>query len=180
MDITAEQLDKVRACTGATYEQARAALLQTGGNVLDAVILLERQGADHTGADYSTRKRIRWSDHVNTPPTREELKQALSGLLRHILSIVLEIWKGENITCVLPLWILLLLVLASPLAVALGVVVGLCVGYKVHITGPGTESWRGWVNNRLDQLADTLNDAVVQAVRESRRRKSNPHKKYKK
>jgi zinc transport system substrate-binding protein len=82
MDITAEQVDRVRSCTGASYEQARAALLQTGGNVLDAVILLEQQGAEKAGADYSTRRKARWADHSAAPPGREELKQALSGLER--------------------------------------------------------------------------------------------------
>lgn len=180
MDITAEQVDRVRSCTGASYEQARAALLQTSGNVLDAVILLEQQGAEKAGADYSTRRKARWADHSAAPPGREELKQALSGLLRHMLSVVLEIWKGEDVTCTLPLLILPLLLLVSPLAVGLVVLGGLCAGYKVHITGPGTESWRGWVNQRLDQLADTLNDAVLQTLREGRRHRSKGGKQDKK
>lgn len=44
MDITLEQVEKVRSCTGASYEEAKAALEAAGGNVLDAVILLEQQG----------------------------------------------------------------------------------------------------------------------------------------
>ena len=56
MDITLEQVEKVRSCTGATYEEAKAALEATGGNVLDAVILLEKQGkTGPAGGDYSTR-----------------------------------------------------------------------------------------------------------------------------
>lgn len=56
MDITLEQVEKVRSCTGASYEEAKAALEAAGGNVLDAVILLEQQGktGPHRG-DYSTR-----------------------------------------------------------------------------------------------------------------------------
>lgn len=180
MDITVEQVDKVRACTGATYEQARSALLETGGNVLDAVILLERQGAAAGEADYSTRGGAGWASDSPHTPTREEIRQALRDLLSHFLSIVLEIWKGDHITSTIPLIILLILLIVSPAAVALVVVIGLCTGYKVHVTGPGTEGWRGWVNGWLDQLADTLNDAVVQARREYRRRekeKKNTQKK---
>ena len=65
MDITLEQVEKVRSCTGASYEEAKAALEAAGGNVLDAVILLEQQGkTGPTGGDYSTRgasRMARWA-----------------------------------------------------------------------------------------------------------------------
>ena len=44
MEITLEQVEKVRSCTGTSYEEAKAALEAAEGRVLDAVILLERQG----------------------------------------------------------------------------------------------------------------------------------------
>lgn len=170
MDITLEQVEKVRACTGATYEQARAALEETGGNVLDAVILLERQGAGNGGADYTTRDGAGAAPDSPHRPTRGEVKQAVKDLLANFLSIVLEIWKGDRLTCTIPLLILLILLIVSPLTVALVVVFGLCAGFRIHVAGPGTEGWRGWVNGWMDQLADTLNDAVIQARREYKRK----------
>ena len=42
MEITLEMVDQVRERTGATYEEARAALEAANGNVVDAIIAIEK------------------------------------------------------------------------------------------------------------------------------------------
>lgn len=49
MDITLEMVDQVRERTGATYEEARAALEAAGGNVVDAIVSIE-QGTRSAGS----------------------------------------------------------------------------------------------------------------------------------
>ena len=101
MDITLEQVEKVRSCTGATYEEAKAALEATGGNVLDAVILLEKQGkTGPAGGDYSTRgagAEPEWPAG-RRPVNWREVRRALKSLLANCLAISLEIWKGGRMT----------------------------------------------------------------------------------
>lgn len=43
MNITLEMVDEVIARTGASYQAAKAALLETDGDVLEAIVLLEKQ-----------------------------------------------------------------------------------------------------------------------------------------
>lgn len=49
MDITLEMVDTVRERTGASYEEARAALERANGDVVNAIIDIERSENEGTG-----------------------------------------------------------------------------------------------------------------------------------
>lgn len=164
MEITLEQVEKVRSCTGASYEEARAALEETGGNVLDAVILLEQRGkSGPTGGDYSTRS-SRPAPEPEVPgwrkPSWPEVKRALKSVVINCLAISLEIWKNGRMTCMIPLVIALILCLMEPYVVLGLALIGLCFGYRIHVSGRGTEEWGDKVNRVMDQIGDTVSDAV--------------------
>ena len=55
MEITLEQVERLREKADVSYEQAKAALEEAGGSLLDALILLERQGRVNPGAGRSAR-----------------------------------------------------------------------------------------------------------------------------
>ena len=56
MAVTMEQVERLREKSGATYEACRDALERTDGNLLDAIILLERAGRSRTaGATFTTK-----------------------------------------------------------------------------------------------------------------------------
>lgn len=164
MEITLEQVEKVRSCTGASYEEAKAALEETGGNVLDAVILLEQRGkSGPVGGDYSTRS-AGPEPEPEAPgwrrPSWREVKRALKSIVTNCLAISLEIWKGGRMTCMIPLVIALILCLLEPYVMFGLALVGLCFGYRIHISGKGTEEWGDKVNRVMDQIGDTVSDAV--------------------
>lgn len=54
MAVTLEQVEKLREKSGLSYEQAKHLLEQTGGDLLEALILLERQGVLSGGSAYYT------------------------------------------------------------------------------------------------------------------------------
>lgn len=58
MEITLEQVDKVKERTGVSYAEAKKALESTEGNVLEAIILIEKEAKENfyngTGAEKST------------------------------------------------------------------------------------------------------------------------------
>ena len=173
MDITLEQVEKVRSCTGASYEEAKAALEATGGNVLDAVILLEKQGrAGPAGGDYSTRGAGAQPEgpSARRPVNWGEVRRALKSVLTHCLAISLEVWKGGRMTCMIPLIVALILALVAPYAVFGLALLGLCFGYTIHISGEGTEGWGAKVNQVMDQIGDVVSDAVGQLRRDRRGR----------
>ena len=49
MDITLEMVDQVRERTGASYEEAKTALESANGDVVDAIIAIERDERAGTG-----------------------------------------------------------------------------------------------------------------------------------
>lgn len=56
MAVTLEQVEKLREKSGLSYEQAKQVLEHTGGDLLEALIVLERQGVLQGGsACYTTR-----------------------------------------------------------------------------------------------------------------------------
>lgn len=166
MNITLEQVEKVRSCTGASYEEAKAALEETGGNVLDAVILLERRGdGGPAGGDYSTRSpgsETEKSGPGRHKPSGQEVWKALKSLAANCLSISLEIWKSGRMTCMIPLIAALILVVVAPYVSVGLTLAGLCFGYRIHISGKGTEGWGRKVNQVMDQVGDTVHDAFAQ------------------
>lgn len=166
MEITLEQVEKVRSCTGASYEEAKAALEKTGGNVLDAVILLERQGEDGpVGGDYSTRAPGAGAERqplVRRRPSGQEVWRVLRSLAANCLSISLEIWKDGRMTCMIPLIAALILIVVAPYVCIGLALAGLCFGYHIHISGKGTEEWGMKVNQVMDQIGDTVSDAMAQ------------------
>ena len=151
-----------------------AALEAAGGNVLDAVILLEQQGkTGPTGGDYSTRGA---GPEPDGPVGRRavnwrEVRRALKSLLTHCLAISLEIWKGGRMTCMIPLIVALILCLVAPYAVFGLALLGLCFGYTIHISGKGTEGWGDKVNQVMDQIGDVVSDAVGQFRRDRKNKR---------
>ena len=74
MDITLEQVERLREKADVSYAQAKEALEYSGGNLLDALIYLEERGMipRPEGAYYSTRG-------GNFPPARLRCGQRLPG-----------------------------------------------------------------------------------------------------
>lgn len=51
MDITLEMVDQVRERTGVSYEEARGALEAANGNVVDAIVAIEKKDSRNTGSE---------------------------------------------------------------------------------------------------------------------------------
>ena len=95
MNVTMEQVEKVRACTGATFEQARAALEQCGGSVLDAVILLERTGG---AGHYSTRPDgPEPGGESRRRPTGRDVREAARKLMQNCTAVRLDVDTGSGV-----------------------------------------------------------------------------------
>ena len=129
MAVTMEQVERLREKSGATYEACRDALERTGGNLLDAIILLEREGHSRTaGATFTTRpgekaaeaarlvlspengqsgrgkKRSDWRDGA------AEVWEAGKNLLRHATVNQFEVWRRGEMMTSMPVLILALLI----------------------------------------------------------------------
>ncbi len=174
MTITLEQVDKLRERADVSFEEAKAALEQSNGDLLDALIWLERQGKTRTteGGFYSTRgtaapdpvctkltdtgaagtggKQDRWN------PSWQDFKTRMKDLLQRSIDNTIQAERNGKVLLSIPVLMgALLLVVAFWVVVPL-MVVGLFFGYRYHFAGPdlGKEA----VNQVMDKVTDTAED----------------------
>ena len=164
MEITLEQVERLREKADVSYAQAKEALEYSGGNLLDALIYLEETGAipRPEGAYYSTRGESTASTQESRADVLPELvreeKRARPkiGIFRRIryalLDNELEIWRRDQPVTALPvLSLILLLVFAFWVTVPL-LILGLFLGFRYRFSGPDLE--RDSINDVMGSVAD--------------------------
>lgn len=197
MEITLEQVERLREKADVSYAQAKHALEYSGGNLLDALIYLEEQGAipRPQEAYYSTR-----NETPPPPPVRDELmpmgekkdgkekrekkkgkgfgvkvvrgKTLFSTLRRWLIDNELEIWRrGQPVTS-LPILVLVVLLLFAFYITLPALILGLFLGFRYQITGPDLED--DTINGMMGSVADTAADLGRQVMEELK----NQHEKY--
>lgn len=191
MAVTLEQVERLREKADISYEEAKALLEQTGGDLLDALILLERQGRldGQGGGFYTTRPQGPGEDSPTTGPLKvgdywrrtrtdttkmdwkarlREFWDTLVNLLRHSTENQFEVWRrGEMMTSIPVLILIILLIVAFCISVPL-ILVGLVLGCRYRFSGPdlGKEN----INSAMDSVSDTVDDMVDSVKREFRGR----------
>lgn len=171
MEITQERVEKVRKYANVSCEEAKAALEQTGGDPLDAVIFLERQGRVEApaGGSWSTRFGApqaevpavsgRGVPAVHPRPrhrkyTSQEVGDAVKNFLRNCTKISVDIWRGDDLLVGVPLIVcVLLFIVAYQIMIPL-TILGLILRCRYHISG-----WEGstdGINRTMDQVTETV------------------------
>ena len=173
MEITLERVERLREKADVSYAQAKEALEYSGGDLLDALIYLEEEGAipRPEGGCYSTR-----GEQPIQPPgelmAREDQEEPRQGNLFQrvrlwLLENELEVWhKGNPVTSMPVLILILLLLLAAWAVVPIGLV-SLFFGCRFRFSGPDLD--RDDLNGMMDETAKTANDLGRQVVDELRR-----------
>lgn len=182
MAVTLEQVEKLREKSGCSYEACRDALDRSGGDLLEALIFLERTGKSKTaprGGSFTTepggkadeaaklvldaqcrqkRERADWKDWVR------EIWDAGLHLLRHSTVNQFEVWRRGKMMTSIPILILaLLIILAFWVSVPL-LILGLILGCRYRFVGPdlGKES----INDVMDNVSATVDEMVGQVKKE--------------
>ena len=179
MEITLEQVERLREKAGVSYGRAKEALEYSGGNLLDALIYLEERGdiPRPEGAYYSTRG--------ETPPVVEEQMLAAArepekgggeakghreSIFRRIRYLLLdnelEIWRKEKPVTALPVLILIILICVGFYIVVPLLVLGPFFGFRYRFSGPDLE--RDSINNVIGSVTDTASDLGRQVMDELR------------
>jgi len=162
MDVTLEQVERLREKAKVSYEDAKWALEQADGDLLAALIVLERAGKipGGSGGAYSTHpggadeSAPHWTHSERAKPggTQDssrharhsafwaDIKNILKKGLRLLgfgMSSQFEIWRrGELLTC-LPVLILIVLVVAFFWVTVPLIVIGLLFGCSYRVAGTG-------------------------------------------
>lgn len=192
MEITLEQVERLREKADVSYGQAKAALEYSGGNLLDALIYLEEQGVIPRPEDayYSTKGETpppppqelpvlpvevqgkKQRKQKKGPGQSRERGRLLQWLRRILLDNELEIWrKGQPITAVPMLILLIFVIFLYWIAIPL-LILGLFLGFRYQIAGPDLEN--DTINGMMDSAASTAEDVGRQVMDELK----NQHEKY--
>ncbi len=175
--VTLEQVEKLRERTGITYEEAKKALEETNGDLLEAVINLEQQNrisAPESGGYYNSKaekqetidnSRENASEDQTSKGDGTTFVEMMGSLFRwcgkmiHIGNInSFEVMKdGKNIMMI-PLTVLALLLIFAFWIVVPIIFVGLIFGYRYQVSGPDLEK------SKVNQTMDTVSDATLRAV----------------
>ena len=153
MDVTLELVEQLRKRADVSYEEARAVLEETGGDLLAALILLEQRGKIRSDGGQSARYSTRPGSGQAAPPPNEgparpETAAGQSGwetfvsFLRRCVTNRFEVWRWEEPIVSIPLLIFILLVLlAFWISVPL-LIIGLIMGCRYRL--PPTPSATRW------------------------------------
>ncbi|OCN00153.1 ubiquitin [Clostridium sp. W14A] len=170
--VTLEQVEKLKERANVSYDEAKAALEATGGDLLEALIYLEKQGkvkAPRGNGFYSSAEEI---PRDSEKQARGEFRgadrgESFSGLLKRIGRFCLkliqkgnsntfEVLKGNECKASIPVTVLvLLLVFAFWVSLPL-MIVGLFFDLRYRFQGPdlGKDS----VNHAMDSVANATDD----------------------
>lgn len=182
MEITLEQVERLREKAGVSYAQAKQALERSGGNLLDALIDLEETGAIPRQADRrctTASQRGHSAVREDVPPSaaqtadEEERARPQAGFFRRLRYLLvdneLEIWRKDLPFTSIPVLILILLFFVAPWITLPLLILGLFFGFRYRLVGPDLE--RESINSVMEDVADTadrLGRHVAEELRSQR------------
>lgn len=157
-----EMVEKLREKANVTYEDAKRALEQCDWDILDAMVLLEREGKVRSGGiAYSTREDST-GQHTEQPPTGETFGEMCNRFFRWIGKIIgvgnrnsfVAARNGEDMVTI-PITVLVLLLLVGFWILLPLMALGLFCGFRYRFSGPDLEkSAVRSVNDAMDKVGD--------------------------
>lgn len=177
---TLEQVEKLRERANVSFEEAKQALEQTGGDLLDALILLERQGktaAPASGGYYSgEREPEPEPESFSSGDEGSKQHSSFGDMLRAFGSFLLKLvnmgnanyidaYKNENVMLSCPVTVFVVLLIAAFWVTIPLLFIGLIFGWRFKLRGPnlGTDSINDVITNAENVVEDIKNSVVESA-----------------
>ena len=169
---TLEQVEKLRAMANVSYDEAKTALDAANGDLLEAIIYLEKQGkvnAPSGGGYYSSEKTVDanagaynktgWEKQTNNYDRGENFSSLLKKLGRFCLKMIrkgnansFEVLKGEESKASAPVTAFALLLIFAPWITIPLIIIGLFFGFRYRFNGPDLSD--NTVNDAMNSAAD--------------------------
>jgi len=179
--ITLEQVEKLKERANVSYEDARSALEYTDGDMLEAVIYLERQGkiCSPEMSSYNTQTgRVHdgpgrkghgghWEDdhHRHGPTIREQMHylwRKFCELVRKTNTNQFEVCRDGRRLISMPVTLLIISVLCFFWVTLPLLIIALFLGCRYRFVGP--DFGKDAINNVMDQAADVA-DSIRLSVK---------------
>ena len=167
-----EKVDKLRERANVTYEEAKAALEQAGGDLLDAMVLLEKQGK--TGKpeqeSYSTSYEEQ-KEYISVQEKVEDQKQSAPSLGKNIGRIIRSVWKlalhttfsvssKEKQLFVMPSWVFAIILLMFWKGLLPVMVIAMLFGIRYSFSGHEDVSKANDILNKAGSFADDVQNEL--------------------
>jgi hypothetical protein len=170
---TLEQIEKLRTIANVSYEEAKDALEAANGNLLDAVIYLEKQGKVEPpsgGGFYSSEKKTtagtsnkskNWEEKNSNSDKESSLISFLKKLWEFCLKMIrkgnrntFEVLKNGETKAYFPVTILALLLIFAFWATLPLIIIGLFLGFRYRFTGPDIKEQT--INETIENAAKAV------------------------
>ena len=125
--ITIEAIDQVmERVPGATYAEVREALIKSGGDVIDAIILLQENSTEKENKNKKTFEEVFGKDS-------DKIKEEITELLRksNVIRIVIE--KNGKIIMNIPITVGVVGVVFAPILTLIGLSASVLAKYRIKI-----------------------------------------------
>ncbi len=162
---TFEKVEKLREKANVTFEEAKAALDEANGDLLDAMILLEKQGKAETRAEsFSTKKEATDLIVVDQPESRDEKKRGnaftdkLKALWHKSCENYFVIEKDEEPIVNIPIWAFILILIFTWHVTLILMVIALFFGCKYSFQGPDKMKMANNVCEKASEAADKVKE----------------------
>ncbi len=160
--ITLEQVEKLKEVTGVSYNEAKEVLELTKGDMLEAVLYLERAGRIQKPLNDGT---ATFTQTVQKEPVKQQKTQEQDGFkkfidwIKHVIHLGnindFVVYKEDKDTMSIPLTILVIMLLFAFWIVFPLVIIGLFFGYRYRFSGPNFK------DDKVNKTVDTLSDATI-------------------
>ena len=141
MNINLEQIDELRKRTNASYQDAKKALEECNGDILEALIYLEKAKKIKPEEKDTT-------DHLNN------FMQFVKKIVKRGNETKIIIKKGDSIILSLPVTIVVIVTVIAPYITVFSLILALLTGYRIRFQGENGEDMK--VNETMDKVSDTV------------------------
>jgi len=171
--VTLQQVEELRRYADITFNEAKEALEETNGDILEAIINLEKKGRIEPpkgGGYYSTKDagetgEQKSSDAKAGAESTQKTSSSFSDLINRFTTFIgklfhkgnrniFEVSKNGQSTMKLPVTVLVILLLFTFWITVPLMIIGLFFGYKYSFSGP--ELGKEEVNRTMDQVSDVV------------------------
>ena len=159
-----EMIEKLREYANVTYEEAKAALDEADGDLLEAVILLERQGKTKKPEQSQSINKIKEEEQLLYPivpeQTEQQEKKASDGLgrkaaraVKKMMNILkrntFRVARNEEVLFQMPAWVFALILLLFWETVIPVMLIALFFGIRYSFTGEDNQIGRASCRERV-------------------------------
>ncbi len=174
-----DKIERLMEKANVTRAEAEAALEQTGGDLLDAIIYLERQGKVNGSAhsSFSTEydqqaEYVRVKDKVeeqenSAPSFKKSFQRLFRALIRFIRSTSFRVNKGEENLISMPTLVFVLLLFFFWEFVAPAMIIALFFGIRYSFDGEEGAETANHILSRAGDFAQDVKNEFVQNDKET-------------